>query len=119
MNGARDQFLAGTGFAVDENGGVGRGHDLDRLSEHAWNSAALADHVADVLIGPDLVLQARRDTLPDRINSSSSSKGFVRKFDCTCFDRAHGHWDVAVAREENDGDLNTRFGKLLLQVESV
>ena len=38
---------------------------------------------------------------------------------CTCFDRAHGHWEVAVACEEYDGHLNSRFGKLPLQVEST
>ena len=58
MNGASHQFLAGTRFALNENGRVRRGHYLD-VPENLSERRAFADHVSNVLIGPNVVARAR------------------------------------------------------------
>ena len=60
-----------------------------------------------------------RNTLPDGIQQFFVVERLRQEIRRACFEGAHCHWDVAVAGEEYDGDLITRFGELLLQVESA
>ena len=56
VQGAGDQFLARARLAADEHGGVGGGDGLDLL-EHPAQGGALADDLAEVVLGADLLLQ--------------------------------------------------------------
>ena len=56
VDGARHQFLAGAGFAVDQHGGIGGRHGL-HLLEHGLQRAALADDFLEAVVGADLVFQ--------------------------------------------------------------
>ncbi len=51
-----DELLARAGLASDEDGGVGGGDNLDLL-EGAAQGGALADDLAEVVLGADLLLQ--------------------------------------------------------------
>ena len=54
--GARQQFLAGAGFAVDQHGGIGGRHGL-QLLEGGFQRAALADDLLEAVVGADLVFE--------------------------------------------------------------
>src|SRR5690348_14161340 len=79
MNSVRHQFLASAGFAFNEYGGISRRHHSDSF-EDFLEPRAFPDHVCDILVGPDFVLQRVGDGLPDRIQQVLSSKGLVKKF---------------------------------------
>ena len=44
MNGARDEFLAGAGFAVDEHAAVGRRHEANLLAQRLDGNAFAGEH---------------------------------------------------------------------------
>src|SRR5262249_49497451 len=56
MDGARDQLLAGSGLAEDENRRIRRSHDLDLL-ENVGKRTTLADDVAERMLGMNFALQ--------------------------------------------------------------
>ena len=56
MKGAGDELLARAGLAADQDGGVGGGDRLSLL-EHPAQGRALADDLAEVVLGADLLLQ--------------------------------------------------------------
>ena len=56
MHGARDQFLAGAGFAVDQHGGIGGRHGL-HLLQHAAQRLALADDLFELQLAADFVFE--------------------------------------------------------------
>ena len=58
MKRASDQFLAGSGFALDQHRGIGRSHHLN-ATEHGLERRAFPDHGSHVLIEADLVLQVQ------------------------------------------------------------
>ena len=58
VHGSGDQFLARAGFAADQDGGVGGRDRLDLLQDLA-QGGALADDVAEVVLGADFLLQIR------------------------------------------------------------
>jgi hypothetical protein len=70
VQGAGDELLARAGLAADENGGVGTGDGLGLL-EDAAQDGALADDVAEVLLGADLLLQVGLllgELVPERLD---------------------------------------------------
>ena len=56
MNGARSKFLAGSGFAQDQDVGVSGG-DLFNFEKHIVDGIALADHVLKVVFLFDFLLE--------------------------------------------------------------
>ena len=56
VQGAGDEFLARARLAADEHRGVGGGDGLDLL-QHPAQGGALADDLAEVVLGADLLLQ--------------------------------------------------------------
>ena len=58
MNGPGNQFLAGAGFAGDQNVGVGR-RNLPDAAHHLANGIAVADDLVKVVLGAQLFLQVR------------------------------------------------------------
>ena len=56
MQGAGDQLLARARLASNEDGGVGRRDRLDLL-QHPAQRSAVADDVAEIVLGADLLLQ--------------------------------------------------------------
>ena len=56
VDGAREQFLAGAGFAVDQHGGIGGRHGL-HLLQNGLQRAALADDLLEAVVGADLVFE--------------------------------------------------------------
>src|SRR4030095_1327582 len=56
VNGARDQFLARAGFALDENRRISRCHRGDLL-ENLLQTRAFADDFLEVVFGADFILQ--------------------------------------------------------------
>jgi hypothetical protein len=58
MNGARDQFLAGAGFAEDQDGAVGAGDLLNR-EPNRLHRLALASQQAQIALRSRLVAQVR------------------------------------------------------------
>ena len=56
VQGAGDELLARAGLAADEHRGVGGGDRLDLL-QHPAQGGALADDLAEVVLGADLLLQ--------------------------------------------------------------
>jgi hypothetical protein len=56
VDGAGDQLLAGAGLPGDEHGGVGR-RDLLHLAEHGEERGAVADHLHEVVLAADLLLE--------------------------------------------------------------
>ena len=56
VDGARDQFLAGAGFACDHDGRRGRRHQLD-LAQRLLDRLALADDAARIGLDADFFLQ--------------------------------------------------------------
>ncbi len=56
VDGARQQFLAGAGFAVDQHRGIGGRHGF-QLLERGFQSAALAHNLLEAVVGADLVFQ--------------------------------------------------------------
>jgi hypothetical protein len=66
---------------------------------------AFADHISNVLIGPDLVSQIGVDAVPDGIQQGFIVDRFRQKVCCACFDRADSRGDVPVAGEKYNRDL--------------
>ena len=56
VNGARDQLLAGAGFAENQNRSVGGRHG-GHLFQHSAENGIVADDLAEILLGADLILQ--------------------------------------------------------------
>ena len=56
MNGARDEFLSGAGFAQYQHGCIG-GRDYLNAFQNGLESRPLTDHVAVVVVEPDFVLE--------------------------------------------------------------
>ena len=56
MDRARDQLLSGAGLAQDQDGGIGRRHQIDLL-ERVPERAALPDDLLEVVDGLDLLLE--------------------------------------------------------------
>ena len=56
VQGAGDELLARAGLAADQDGGFGGGDGLDLL-QHPAQGGALADDLAEVVLGADLLLQ--------------------------------------------------------------
>src|SRR6476619_6897119 len=57
MNSTRDQLLAGTGFAEDKHSAIGRRDELD-FAQQLGKCRRLADDLAEIMVGLDLVDQA-------------------------------------------------------------
>ena len=55
---ARDQFLAGAGFAVDQHRGIG-GRDGLHLLQHAAQRLALADDLFELQLAADFVFEVQ------------------------------------------------------------
>ena len=66
---------------------------------------AFADHVSNVLIGPDFVAQPGADAVLDGIQQGFIVDRFRQEVCGACFDCPDSHGNVAVAREKDDGDL--------------
>src|SRR5208283_4304892 len=109
MNRLCYQFLARSGLAMKQYCRIGRCDNGD-LFQHFVQGVALADDIIEIVLGPDFRFEVKAFLVVERL---------CQEICCACFESAHCHWDVAVPGEEYDGDLNTRFGKLLLQVESA
>src|SRR5208283_4306836 len=124
MNCACNHFFARSSLAVQKHRRVGRRNNGD-LFQHFVQRFAFADDVLKAVFRPYVRSEAQpcfligSDTLPDGIQQFFIVDRLRQEVCGACFDRVHCHWDVAVACEEYDGDLNIRFGKLLLQVESA
>ena len=56
VQGAGDQLLARARLARDQDGGVGAGDAIDFL-QHREERAALPDHLVELVLGPDFLLQ--------------------------------------------------------------
>ena len=56
MNGAREQFFAGSGFALDEDGGIGGRNGLN-LPQHIAQAGAFAHDVVETVFDIDLVFE--------------------------------------------------------------
>ena len=56
VDGARQQFLAGAGFAVDQHRGIG-GRDGLHLLQNGLQRAALADDLLEAVVGADFVFE--------------------------------------------------------------
>src|SRR5690348_14527875 len=56
VDGARQQFLAGAGFAVNQNRGVGGGDGFD-LFEYGLQRGSLSDDFLEAMVGADLAFQ--------------------------------------------------------------
>ncbi len=56
MNGARQQFLAGAGLALDEHGRIGGRHGFNLL-EHLAQARALAHDVFEAILEVDLFFE--------------------------------------------------------------
>ena len=133
VDGAGYQLLAGPALAGDQHGRLGWGHlrsSGECLAERGGATNDLVEPVSLVELGTSALeasLQRLRaalergnlHTLVNRIQEVFIVEGFRQKVRGACFQGAHGHRDVAVACQENNGDLKIRFGKLLLQVESA
>ena len=71
----RDQLLAGSGLAGDEYRRIGRRH-LPDLVQHAQEGAAAADHLHEVVLPADLLLQIDVlgvEPLPERVDLREGS----------------------------------------------
>jgi len=75
VDGARDQLLAGARLAGDQHGGVGRRHALD-VAQDLQQGRARADHLDDVVLGPDLLLQIDVLALEPRLQRRDLLVGF-------------------------------------------
>ena len=64
-------------------------------------------------------LVTRSEALPDGIQENVTVERLRQDIHRAGLDGAHRHWDVAVACEEYDRDLNIRVDQLLLHVESA
>jgi hypothetical protein len=119
MDRARHELLPGPAFTGDQDGRFHAGH-LGRTSERIEKNRRAADDLLESIALVQLAsgaLQAlferpravleRRDlhTLVDRIQQVFIIKRFRQEVRRTCFERAHGHRDVAVAGQEYDRDL--------------
>src|SRR5271166_3483128 len=124
MDRACNHFFARSSLTVQKHRRVGRCNNGD-LFQHFVQRLAFPDDVLKAVMGPYVRSEVKLaffvgcNTLPDGIQQFFIVDRLRQEVCGACFDRAHCHWDVAVACEEYDGDLNIRFGKLLLQVESV
>ena len=56
VNGARQQLLAGSGFALDEHGGVGGRHGLN-LAQHVAQAGAFAHDVFKAVLEVDFIFE--------------------------------------------------------------
>ena len=56
VDGPREQFLAGAGFADDEDRRVGGRHALD-FSQHVEQRRAVADDLVEIVLGANFLLQ--------------------------------------------------------------
>src|SRR5690349_5348447 len=118
MDTARHKLLAGTGFSLDKDSRIGRGHYSD-VSQNRLKRRTFANHVSNTLIGLDFVAQVRVHTVPDGIQQGFIIDRLRQKVCRACFDRADSHRYVPVAREKHDRDWRARLGEPLLEVESV
>src|SRR5207244_1086094 len=56
VDGARDQFLPGSGLAIDQYGRIGRRHGLDLLQQTPQGGAS-ADNLLEVQLAADFIFQ--------------------------------------------------------------
>ena len=96
VQGAGDQLLAGAGLAADEHGGVGGGDGLDLLEDPA-QGGALADDLAEVVLGADLLLQV--DLLLGELVLAAISRKRLDLLKARAFSTATATW-LATSRRK-------------------
>src|SRR5262249_367666 len=129
-----DEFLARPRFTRDENGRIGRRHGLGFFEYTAQSRAATHD-LHETAFAAQLVftvrflcdrlslelchLPAATYRLPDGIEEVFVTERLRQEFDSAGFHGAHGHGDIAVPGDENDGQLHAKLGQLLLQIKTT
>ena len=73
MNGPGDQFLARTGFAVQQHSGTGGRHD-GYLIQHLADGGTLANDILEVVLGFVFLLRDRAARLPGGLRMRSGAR---------------------------------------------
>jgi len=73
--------------------------------------------VCPLVVFTPLAIALKRN--PNSIEKILLAKWLGKELNRSTFHGFHRHWDVAMARDEDDWDINPSFGQLGLKIEPV
>ena len=121
VNLLRDQLFAGARFPLDQHGRIGRSDHRDLPQRPACGRAG-SDHcvgMASVALLLEIRVFTRHHALVDGGEEAAGIDRLGEELDGARLHCPYGRGYVAVACQEDDGNVNCGVDQLLLQIEAV